>query len=72
MEEIMAIDVTEQGAVQAAFTLGGVVAPAGTLVSGELVVPARAGDSGTAIPFSILNGVRSGPVLALVAGTHGA
>jgi predicted deacylase len=68
----MAIDVTEQAAVQAPFTLGGVTAPAGTLASGELVVPARADDSGTTIPFSILNGVRPGPVLALVAGTHGA
>ena len=68
----MARDVTEQGAVQAPFTLGGVITAAGTLASGELVVPARAGDRGTIIPFSILNGVRPGPVLALVAGTHGA
>jgi hypothetical protein len=68
----MAIDVTGQAAVQPPFTLGGVTAPAGTRSAGELVVPARVGDSGTTIPFSILNGVRPGPVLALLAGTHGA
>ena len=65
-------DITKQVAVQEPFTLGGMTAPAGALKSGELVVPARAGDGGTTIPFSILNGVRPGPVLALVAGTHGA
>jgi predicted deacylase len=69
----MVIDVTgQQTGVQPPFTLGGVTAFSGTLASGELSVPARAGDSGTTIPFSILNGVRPGPVLALVAGTHGA
>jgi predicted deacylase len=62
----------EQGAVQGPFTLGGVTAPPGTVASGELVVTARPGDGGTTIPFSILNGVRRGPVLALIAGTHGA
>jgi predicted deacylase len=68
----MASHVRARAAVQAPFTVGGVTAPPGTVVSGELAVPARAGDSGTTIPFSILNGVRRGPVLALIAGTHGA
>ena len=67
----MVADVRRRAA-QAPFTLGGVTARPGTVVSGELAVPARPGDSGTTIPFSILNGVRPGPVLALVAGTHGA
>ncbi len=31
----------------------------------------RAGDTGTEIPFSIVNGIKPGPVLALIAGTHG-
>lgn len=57
---------------QAAFTVAGVTAPPGTLASGEVQVPARGTDPGTVIPFSILNGAKSGPVLTLVAGTHGA
>jgi predicted deacylase len=56
---------------QTPFTLGGVTAPPGTLASGTLRIAPRAGDNGTEIPFSILNGIRPGPVLALVAGTHG-
>jgi predicted deacylase len=34
-------------------------------------VAARAGDSGAAIPISIIHGARPGPVLALTAGVHG-
>ena len=68
----MSIEVTGTAAPHGAFTMGGLTAPPGTLASGELVVAAREGDSGTVIPFSILNGVRPGPVLALIAGTHGA
>jgi hypothetical protein len=49
---------------QAPFTAGGVTAQPGTI--------ARGTDPGTVIPFSILNGARPGPVLTLVAGTHGA
>jgi uncharacterized protein len=57
-------------AAQASFSLGGVVAAPGTLQAGTLTVPAR-GDQGTTIPFSIVHGTKPGPVLALVAGTHG-
>jgi predicted deacylase len=63
---------TEMARAQAAFTVAGVTAQPGTLVSGEAQVPARGDDPGTVIPFSILNGARPGPVLTLVAGTHGA
>ena len=55
----------------APLTLAGVTAAPGTTVSGTLDVPARPGDSGTSIPFSILHGASAGPVLALVAGVHG-
>jgi predicted deacylase len=58
-------------AAQAPFSLGGVTAAPGTVVSGTLRVAPRAGDSGTEIPFSILHGPKPGPVLALIAGTHG-
>ena len=43
---------------------------AGTTVSGWLEVPDGI-DPGTAIPLSVVRGTRPGPVLALVAGTHG-
>lgn len=56
---------------QSPFTLGGVTAAPGTLGSGRLAVPAGAGDSGTEIPFTVVHGTRPGPVLALIAGTHG-
>ena len=59
-------------AAQAPFTAGGVTAQPGTAAYGELQVPARGQDAGTFIPFSIINGARPGPVLTLVAGTHGA
>ncbi len=56
---------------QPPFTIGPVTAAPGTLASGTLQVPARSGDSGTTIPISIVHGARPGPVLALIAGTHG-
>jgi hypothetical protein len=52
------------------FALGPIEAPPGTMRSGYLEVsPGEDGDA--QIPVSVLNGVRPGPVLALVAGTHG-
>jgi predicted deacylase len=56
---------------QQAFTVGPVTAAPGSMASGELTVPARAGDQGTTIPISVINGARPGPVLALTAGVHG-
>jgi predicted deacylase len=58
-------------AAQGAFSVGTVTAAPGTLVSGTLRVAPRGGDGGTDIPISILHGSKPGPVLALVAGTHG-
>jgi predicted deacylase len=56
---------------QAPFTVGSVNAAPGTTVSGTLEVAALSGDTGTNIPFTIIHGAASGPVLALIAGTHG-
>jgi hypothetical protein len=56
---------------QTPFTVAGVTAAPGTVVSGTVRVAPRAGDAGTEIPFSIVNGAKQGPVLALIAGTHG-
>jgi hypothetical protein len=52
------------------FVLGSIEASPGTLESGYLAAPS--GEDGDAqIPVSVLHGARPGPVLALVAGTHG-
>ncbi len=59
-------------AAQAPVTVGTVTARPGTVESGELVVAPSGGDAGTTVPFTIVNGSRPGPVLALVAGVHGA
>jgi predicted deacylase len=52
-------------------SIGGVTAKPGSRATGSLTVAALGGDEGTEIPFTIVNGARPGPVLALVAGVHG-
>src|SRR3970040_2189757 len=52
------------------FTVGTIVAAPGSKASGWLEVP-KGVDEGTRIPVTVIHGARSGPVLALVAGTHG-
>ena len=56
---------------QGPFTVGSVSATPGSTVSGTLDVSPLGGDAGTNIPFTIIHGAASGPVLALIAGTHG-
>jgi predicted deacylase len=51
-------------------TVGGVTALPGQLASGWIDVPEGV-DAGTRIPVTVANGASPGPVLALVAGTHG-
>ena len=50
--------------------VGSLTALPGETVSGWLEVPDGI-DAGTRIPVSVAHGARKGPVLALVAGTHG-
>ena len=50
--------------------LGPLRASAGQAVSGYLEVPAL-NDAGARIPVSLVRGANDGPVLALIAGTHG-
>lgn len=57
-------------AAPAKFSVGPVSAGPGEAVSGYLEIPALE-DQGTRIPISVINGVQAGPVLALIAGTHG-
>lgn len=56
---------------QPAFTVGAVTAAPGAVAAGTLAVAPRAGDAGTTIPITIVHGSQPGPVLALIAGTHG-
>jgi hypothetical protein len=57
-------------AQRGAFVVGPVRAAPGEKASGYLDVPAGV-DSGTRIPITVIHGRAAGPVLALVAGTHG-
>jgi hypothetical protein len=57
-------------AQQAPLTIGSATAQEGEIASGFLNVPAGV-DPGTRIPITVVRGVEPGPVLALVAGTHG-
>lgn len=68
---VLVLTVAAPAMAQAPFTLGGVTAQAGTAQTGTMPVAPRGGDQGTTIPFSLIHGARPGPVLALVAGTHG-
>lgn len=58
-------------AAQPSFSIGPVTAAPGSLAAGALEVAARGGDGGATIPISIIHGTQAGPVLALIAGTHG-
>lgn len=60
----------EQVPASETFSVGTVRAAAGEAVSGYLEIAAAA-DAGTRIPISIIRGSRPGPMLALIAGTHG-
>ena len=53
-----------------AFTVGNATAPQGQKVMGTIEVPAGV-DAGLSIPVAVINGAKPGPVLALVAGSHG-
>jgi predicted deacylase len=65
------VGAAQVGEAQTPFAIGDKSVAPGTKVSGELKVPAGAGDEGTIIPYSVVHGAKPGPVLALVAGTHG-
>jgi predicted deacylase len=54
----------------ATFTVGTAVAQPGTKAYGVLAVPAGS-DAGYDIPVVVIQGVRGGPVLAVVSGAHG-
>jgi hypothetical protein len=55
---------------QQTLTVGTAAARAGETASGVIDIPAGT-DPGAEIPVSVVNGSKPGPILALVAGTHG-
>jgi predicted deacylase len=69
---VAALALTSPLDAQTSFTIGSLVVGAGRTASGTLEIAARDGDAGSSVPFTIMHGVKPGPVLALVAGTHGA
>ena len=52
------------------FAIGGLEVRPGEMRAGYLAVPEKDG-VGTSVPVTVLHGAKPGPVLALVAGTHG-
>jgi predicted deacylase len=52
------------------FTVGSATAARGQKATGSIEVPAGS-DAALSIPVAVINGAKSGPVLALVAGSHG-
>jgi len=67
---LLSLFVAAGDAVAAEFVLGTLEVPAGAAASGWLEVP-DGGDDDVRIPLSVLHGAAPGPVLALIAGTHG-
>jgi len=57
-------------ACSADFTVGSATAASGQKATGYITVPAGV-DAAASIPVIVVNGARPGPVLALVAGSHG-
>jgi hypothetical protein len=55
---------------QTALTVGTAIARPGETAAGVIAVP-DGSDPGTSVPVTVVNGSKAGPVLALVAGTHG-
>jgi uncharacterized protein len=60
----------QQQDVHATVTVGTAAARRGQIAYGALRIPAGV-DSATTLPVAVVNGARPGPVLALVAGSHG-
>jgi predicted deacylase len=68
---LLLLALARPASAQQAITIGPVTAQPGTVAAGTIQIAARSGDSGTTIPITVINGAASGPVLALIAGTHG-
>jgi hypothetical protein len=69
---IVLLGTATRASAQADFAIGSLVAKPGTLASGAFDIPARGAEVATTIPFSVIHGTKPGPVLAIIAGVHGA
>jgi uncharacterized protein len=67
---LLVIQATAGHAQQKSITVGTASAPPGTKTTGFLQVPAGV-DAAASIPVILVNGLKPGPTLALVAGAHG-
>src|SRR5262245_13233078 len=65
---LLAIPATAQD--RKTFTVGNATAARGQKVTGTIEVPPGV-DAGLSIPVAVIHGAKPGPVLALVAGSHG-
>lgn len=63
-----ALLIAHTAAAHDTLTVGGVIARSGQKLSGWIEV---GGTDGTRIPVSVVHGASDGPILALIAGTHG-
>lgn len=72
---LLLLSTSASGSGDPGLTVGPLTAPPGRTVTGWLEVPpgpaGPAADPGTRLPVTVVHGARPGPVLALVAGTHG-
>ena len=68
---LLLLAMTRPALAQQPFPVRPVTAQPGTVAAGTLQIAPRAGDAGTTIPITVSNGTSSGPVLALMDGTHG-
>lgn len=62
--------VSEKIDINRSIDIGGLEATPGRMVSGFMTIAAGV-DEGTQIPVSVIHGSKTGPVLTLIAGTHG-
>jgi hypothetical protein len=60
----------QASAQRSSFSVGSITAAPGSKASGWLEIP-KGVDEGTRIPVTVIHGAKRGPVLALIAGTHG-
>ncbi len=67
---LVLLTATAEAAARGPFRVGTVEADPGKSASGFLVVPDGV-DKGTQIPVTVIHGANDGPILALIAGTHG-
>ncbi len=67
---IVAVSLVVGAQDRATFTVGTASAARGQKVTGAIAVPAGT-DAALSIPVAVVHGARSGPVLSIVAGSHG-